>query len=93
MSNSDSGASGQDPSPPMAAFEFLRLIGIFTEREDARQALINSGRDFSCAQQQRREGRDAFWTDLVAVLLNKSTVTVALRRAGSVDNDDELYEN
>ncbi len=51
LTNSDFGASGQDPSPPMAAFEFLLLMGILTERGDARQALINSGRGLSRAEQ------------------------------------------
>ncbi len=46
------------------------------------QALINLGHDLSRAQQQRREGRDAFWTELVAALFNKSTVTVFITTCG-----------
>ena len=65
--------------PNFLAIEYAQLMALVTDNEKARAALLKSGVDLTRHEQQRREGRDDFWSDFIAPLYNDPSVTVTFR--------------
>ncbi len=82
--------SRKSGAPPMTLSEFARLMGLLTKNDLARRALIQSGLDLTREQQQRREGRDAFWESLIARLFNDRTVRVELDLRGCISGPNDV---
>lgn len=83
------GRAAKKVEQPMSTSEFARLMGVLIEDDDARAALIASGQDLTREQQQRREGRDTFWTTIVERVFNDTSFKIALDVRGCVNGDDE----
>ena len=83
--------TGSEPRKPalMTAHELARLIGVLTESDEARSALLHSRMNLTRVEQQRRDDRDAFWKSAVARLNNDHEVVVSKSYAGMVETDDE----
>lgn len=70
--------------------EFARLVAILTESDEARNALIASGRPLDRTGLQRRDNLDESWVTTVEPLFNDTTAQFALNIQGCVIGDTEM---
>ena len=66
----------------MSTQKFARFVGILTENEEPRSALLQSGKSLTRIEHQRRMNRDEFWETIVAMVHNSPTLSCLLTLTG-----------